>query len=71
MDDPQTKTLNTGVTTSSYDWAGLNWSGPSDTGNPPGEPFPAGQYTFEVRAIGESEGSEYEVYGRLTIELTE
>jgi len=27
---------------------GVNWTGPSDTGNPKGAPFPPGDYTLTV-----------------------
>jgi hypothetical protein len=37
-------------------WDGRNWSGPSDTGNPEGEPFPPGTYTFTVRTVGTWDG---------------
>ena len=42
----------TASTPGSYDvaftWDGMNWYGPSDTGNKPGPAFPAGSYTFSV-----------------------
>jgi hypothetical protein len=58
---------------SSYDgdfhWTGLNWFGPSDTGNPPGPPFPPGTYTLEVSTRGfNSDATRYDVIG--TFELT-
>jgi hypothetical protein len=37
----------------SFDWDGVNWTGPSDFGAPKGKPFPAGDYTLTVSAIGE------------------
>ena len=47
----------TASTPGSYDvaftWDGMNWSGPSDTGNKPGPAFPAGSYTFSVSVSGE------------------
>jgi hypothetical protein len=36
----------------SFKWDGKNWSGPSDTSNPEGSPFPPGQYTLTVSANG-------------------
>lgn len=40
---------NTDVT---FDWDGVNWSGPSDFGNPKGAAFGPGDYAFEVKAKG-------------------
>ncbi len=34
-------------------WDGRNWDGPSDTSNPEGNPFPAGDYTLELRIDGQ------------------
>lgn len=31
-----------------FTWDGRNWTGPSDTDNPEGPPFPAGDYAFDV-----------------------
>lgn len=45
-------TLAPGTFPASFRWDGLNWSGPSDTGNPKGAPFPVGTYTLEVSAVG-------------------
>jgi hypothetical protein len=33
-------------------WDGRNWTGPSDSDNPKGNPFPAGDYTLTVSAVG-------------------
>lgn len=52
-------------------WDGVNWTGPSDFGNPKGEPFPPGIYNVEVRAIGTVDGDEYEVTGVLPLSLVE
>ncbi len=35
-----------------FAWEGVNWYGPSDTGNPYGPPFPPGTYQFTVTATG-------------------
>ncbi len=47
----------TASTPGSYDvafiWDGMNWYGPSDTGNKPGPAFPVGSYTFSVSVSGE------------------
>ncbi|HEY6477701.1 MAG TPA: hypothetical protein VI456_14060 [Polyangia bacterium] len=37
-------------------WDGRNWSGPSDTGNPEGAPFPVGTYTVTLTATGSIDG---------------
>jgi hypothetical protein len=34
-------------------WDGRNWNGPSDTPTPEGNPFPAGDYTLELRIDGQ------------------
>lgn len=34
-------------------WDGRNWDGPSDTSNPEGTAFPAGDYTLELRIDGQ------------------
>lgn len=44
--------LQAGTFSSSFDWDGVNWAGPSDTGNPKGKPFPPGSYTVTVSAKG-------------------
>lgn len=35
-----------------FTWNGVNWTGPSDTDNPFGPPFPAGEYVVSVLASG-------------------
>ena len=45
-------TLVPGEYSDSFEWDGLNWNGPSDTGAPKGAAFPPGQYTLVVRAEG-------------------
>lgn len=52
-------------------WDGVNWTGPSDFGNPKGEPFPPGEYTVQVRALGTAGDMEYEVSAQMQILLTE
>ena len=44
--------LSEGEFAGALEWTGRNWRGPSDTGNPLGEPFPNGEYTFRVEAHG-------------------
>jgi len=45
-------TLHAASYPAEFSWTGRNWSGPSDTMNPLGEPFPAGRYTLHVTAMG-------------------
>ena len=49
---PTATTLVAGRFHHTFMWDGTNWTGPSDTGNPPGPPFPAGSYTLSVSAVG-------------------
>ena len=54
-------------------WDGRNWNGPSDTATPEGVPFPPGQYTLELRAIGAFKGApgdRFTVAATLGITLT-
>jgi len=41
-------TLKKGVYPRAFTWDGVNWTGPSDTGNPKGAPFPPGDYTLTI-----------------------
>jgi hypothetical protein len=45
-------TLQAGSYPSTFSWKGRNWTGPSDTSNPMGAPFPAGSYLLHVSAHG-------------------
>jgi hypothetical protein len=45
-------TLKKGTYLHSFLWDGRNWSGPSDTSRPKGEPFPAGSYDLKVTIHG-------------------
>lgn len=47
--------LPSGTFAASFQWDGRSWSGPSDTGNPKGAPFPVGTYTLDVSAVGKRE----------------
>lgn len=49
---PSMTPLAPGAYPMAFGWDGKNWSGPSDTGNPKGAPFPQGTYTLTVRAAG-------------------
>jgi len=40
--------LRKGTYARTFTWDGVNWTGPSDTGNPKGAPFPPGDYTLTV-----------------------
>lgn len=51
--EPEFIRLPPGTYDGAIDWDGRNWFGPSDFGNPPGEPFPPGDYLFVVRAAGQ------------------
>ena len=55
----------------SMSWDGVNWTGPSDFGNPKGDPFPPGNYRVEVRALGTVDGEPYEVTGSMAFTLVE
>jgi hypothetical protein len=54
-----------------FEWNGVNWTGPSDFGNPQGEPFPPGSYTLEISAKGDVDGAEFEVKAAWPIHITE
>lgn len=45
-------TLKKGTYPGSFSWSGRNWNGPSDTVEPLGPPFAAGDYAFTVNARG-------------------
>jgi hypothetical protein len=55
-------------------WDGRNWTGPSDSSNPEGAPFPAGDYEFSVSAVGtwrvQGTDQPFEVAGTLRVTLT-
>lgn len=58
-------------------WDGRNWSGPSDTANPEGAPFPPGTYTITLTTTGTVEavagitpGGPYTLTATRTITLT-
>lgn len=56
-----------------FAWDGVNWSGPSDTDNPKGAPFPPGDYEVKIVAPGtvgpEGEATEFTVLATLPITL--
>lgn len=63
------KTLTAGAYPGTFSWDGHNWEGPSDTSNPKGPLFPAGTYTFEVKASGLAAEGAFDVRGGLTFTL--
>jgi|GEM_PF-2180882 len=66
--------LAPGAYPAAFTWDGVNWDGPSDTGNPKGAPFPAGTYTLEVSARGKLASppdTPFEVKATLTVILEE
>jgi hypothetical protein len=67
---PPPTTLHAGTYASSFSWDGKNWSGPSDTGNPQGAPFPPGDYTLTVSATGTQGATSFAVSATLAIRLT-
>jgi hypothetical protein len=62
-------TLAPGAYEVSIEWNGLNWMGPSDTGEPFGEPFPPGEYAYVIRAWGDVDGEEFFVECRMPVWL--
>lgn len=66
--------LRPGIYIQTFSWDGHNWTGPSDTSNPKGSPFPAGDYDFLVSAVGtwrvQGRDQPFEVIGTLHITLT-
>ncbi|GMV42958.1 MAG: hypothetical protein AMXMBFR64_46740 [Myxococcales bacterium] len=50
--DETPKTLSPGSWPGTFSWDGREWFGPSDFGNPKGDPFPPGDYTLTVSAKG-------------------
>jgi hypothetical protein len=52
-DDDRPRLIGQGTHVLSFDWDGKNWGGPSDTDNPRGPPFPAGEYILDVRLAGQ------------------
>lgn len=66
--EPTESSLDAGSVEDTVDWPGLQWSGPSDTGNVPSGEFPPGSYaatvTLAVPGLGQ-------VVAELPIEVTE
>lgn len=70
-DQERQTTVEPGTYENTFEWSGRNWRGPSDTGRPKGEPFPAGTYTFSVSAKGQYDGSEFTVKSTMEITLAD
>jgi hypothetical protein len=66
---PDPRTLQPGEWPGAFAWTGRNWGGPSDTGNPLGEPFPAGTYTLSLSAVGTVQGESFTVASSLALTL--
>ncbi len=62
-------TLHAGTSRGSFKWDGHNWSGPSDTGNPKGALFPAGDYELEVHTNGTKDGVAFSVSSKFLVRL--
>lgn len=70
MNQAQPVTMHPGSFDAVFEWDGVNWYGPSDTGNPKGQPFPPGNYTLVVRAEGKyGAGKTFAVNGTMVIDL--
>jgi len=65
----RTVALAAGSYPASFHWTGRNWGGPSDTGMPMGAPFPAGDYTLRVSAIGSYASASFTVASTFPIHL--
>ena len=62
-------TLRAGTYPAVFRWDGMNWYGPSDTGNPEGPAFPAGTYVLELSARGNYAGIAFEILDSLPLTL--
>ena len=64
-------TIPAGDSAFEFEWTGVNWGGPSDTNNPLGPAFPAGEYTLEISAIGKVGGVDFSVSNTFAVSLVE
>lgn len=67
-------TLKKGVYSRAFIWDGVNWTGPSDTGNPKGSPFPPGDYTLTIstsqgKVAGDASSDAVSASARLLVRL--
>ncbi|MDP6947115.1 MAG: hypothetical protein QF464_23395, partial [Myxococcota bacterium] len=69
--DTPPATLAPGAWDHDFAWDGVNWTGPSDFGNPKGEPFPPGSYTLRVSAVGAVDDVDYTVEATWPVHITE
>lgn len=69
-DEESVVDLVAGTFPCAFEWTGRNWSGPSDTGNRMGAPFPAGSYTLCINAVGSYRGADYWVKASRPVQLT-
>jgi len=67
--DRTPRSIPAAATARNFEWTGRNWTGPSDTGMPPGEPFPPGLYTLTVSATGQVGGENFVVANTFQITL--
>lgn len=63
-------TLVDGVHRAWFAWDGRSWTGPSDFGNPKGDPLPAGDYTLTVSALASANDTSLAVSNSMTVTLT-
>ena len=69
--DATPRTVPAGATEAAFEWTGRNWTGPSDTGNALGDPFPTGIYNLTVSAAGRYQGENFVVANTFTVTLSE
>jgi len=69
--DTTPRTVPSGATERIFEWTGRNWTGPSDTNFPLGDPFPAGIYTLSVSAQGRVNGENFVIGNTFTVTLSE
>lgn len=66
--------LAAGCHTGTVHWEGVNWSGPSDTNNPKGAPFPPGDYVVKIRQTGwflpDASVQTFEIDATITVTIT-
>jgi hypothetical protein len=66
--------LPAGCPTGTVHWEGVNWSGPSDTNNPKGAPFPPGDYVVKIRQTGwflpDASSQTFEIDATITVTIT-
>lgn len=69
MSTSEMRTLPAGSHRTTFHWEGRNWFGPSDTGNPMGPPFPAGDYVLEITSSGMHDRASFALTTRWPIHL--